>query len=165
MANKEVQTLIETIEFTRDLTKYYLHKLKGIDNHKVFEVEGKRLNSVLWIIAHMAVSENFLLLICTGGERVKIPWARQFGLGSEIPKKKDCPPMEEVLLTLNEVHQQAIKHLNTLSDEQLSTPTTKELSFIGDNTIKNVIKHHIRHEGSHNGQLGWLCKLFDIKTI
>ena len=100
MAKTATQTLVETLEISRDLTTYYLKKLNEKDVHKTFEVEGKKLNSVLWLVAHITVSENWLLLVCTGGNRVKIPWARQFGLGAEIPKKEDCPPFDEVMKLL-----------------------------------------------------------------
>ena len=108
MPKTETQTLVETLELTRDLTKYYLKSLKGKDIHKVFESEGIQLNNIIWLIAHITVSQNWLLLVCTGGEKVNIPWARQFGLGSEIPKKEDCPPFEEILDYFKEVHENKI---------------------------------------------------------
>ena len=165
MAKTETQTLVETLNLTRDLTRYYLSKLKGQDIHKVFEVEGKQLNSILWLIAHITVSQNWLLLVCTGGNRVKIPWARQFGMGSEIPKAEDCPPFEEVLSYFKQVHEESMNFISTLSDEQLGEPTTNGINFGGEDSKRAIIKHAIRHEGVHAGHLSWLCKLFDVKTI
>lgn len=165
MAKTETQTLVETLELGRDLTRFYLSKLKGQDVYKVFEVEGKKLNSILWLIAHITVSENWLLLVCTGGEHVKIPWARQFGLGSEVPKPEDCPPFEEVLDYFKKVHEKSIAYISTLSDEELGQPTTNGIDFGGEDSIRAIIKHCIRHEGVHAGHLSWLCKLFDVKTI
>lgn len=165
MAKTETQTLIETLNSTRDLTRYYLSNLKGQDVHKVFEVEGKKLNSILWLVAHMAVSENWLLLVCTRGEHVKIPWARQFGLGSEIPKPEDCPSFEEVLEYFKKVHDTAIAHISTFTDADLASPTTNGIDFGGEDSKRAIIRHCIRHEGVHAGHLSWLCKLFDVKTI
>ena len=165
MSRTETQTLVETLELSRDLTRYYLKNLENQDFYKVFEVEGKQLNSILWLIAHITVSENWLLLVCTGGEKVDIPWARQFGLGSEIPKKEDYPPIDEILKKFKEVHFKAINYINDLTDEDLSQPTTNGIDFGGEDSVRAIIKHAVRHEASHAGHLGWLCKLFGVKTI
>ena len=165
MPKTETQTLVETLELSRELTKYYLKNLENQDIHKVFEIEGKQLNSIIWLIAHITVSENWLLLVCTGGEKVSIPWARQFGLGSEVPKAEDCPPFEEVLNYFNEVHEKSIAYISQLTDDDLNKPTANGIDFGGEDSIRAIIKHAIRHEGAHAGHLGWLCKLFGVKTI
>lgn len=165
MAKTETQTLVEMLEMSRGLTKFYLKKLEGQDIYKVFEVEGKQLNSMLWLIAHLTVSENWLLLVCTGGEKVSIPWARQFGLGSTIPAKEDYPPVEDIMKMFDEVHKKSIEYVASLSDEDLTKPTTNGVTLGGEDTVGSIIKHAVRHEGSHAGHLGWLCKLFDVKTI
>lgn len=165
MAKTETQTLVEMIKMSRGLTHFYLKKLEGKDIYKTFEVEGKKLNSILWLIAHLAVTENWLLLVCTGGEKVTIPWARQFGLGSEVPAKEDYPPVEDIKAKLDEVHKAAIKYISTLSDKDLTKPTTNGMTLGGEDTVSAIIKHSIRHESTHTGHLGWLCKLFDVKTI
>jgi len=165
MHKTQTQTLLETLELSRDLTKFYLSHLKGKDEHKVFEIDGKKLNSISWLIAHITVSENWLLLVCTGGEKVAIPWARQYGLGSIPPNKEDAPAFEEILTYFKEVHQKATEHISKLTDEELAKPTTNGTTFGGEDSIGAIIKHAIRHECTHAGHLGWLCKLFDVKTI
>ncbi len=165
MAKTETQTLVETLNLTRDLSNFYIKQLEGKDIYKVFELEGIKLNSIIWLIAHLAVSENWLLLVCTGGDRVKIPWARQFGMGSEIPKQEDCPPFEEVLDYFNKVHTECVNYISQLTDEDLAKPTTNGVKFGGEDSVRAIIKHAIRHEGAHAGQLGWLCKLHGVKNI
>ena len=165
MSKTETQTLVETLELSRDLTRYYLSNLKEQDVYKVFEIEGKQLNSIIWLVAHITVSENWLLLVCTGGEHVKIPWARQFGLGSEVPKKEDCPPFEEILSYFKQVHKKSIAYISQLTDDDLNQPTTNGIDFGGEDSVRAIIKHAIRHECAHAGHLGWLCKLFGVKTI
>lgn len=165
MAKTETQTLVEMLEMSRGLTKYYLNKLEGQDIYKTFEIEGKQLNSILWLIAHITVSENWLLLVCTGGEKVSIPWARQFGLGSTVPAKEDYPPVEDIMAKFDEVHKASIAYISSLSDEDLTKPTTNGVTLGGEDTVSSIIKHGVRHEGSHAGHLGWLCKLFNVKTI
>jgi uncharacterized damage-inducible protein DinB len=165
MPKTETQTLVETLNLTRDLTRYYLKNLKGQDIHKVFKCEDVELNSIIWLIAHITVSQNWLLLVCTGGEQVKIPWARQFGLGSKIPNKEDCPPFDEVLSYFKEVHEKAITFVSQLTEKDLAKPTTNGIDFGGEDSVRAIIKHSIRHEGVHTGHLSWLCKLFGVKTI
>ncbi len=165
MQKKETEVLVEMLEMSRQLTHFYFKKLEGQDIYKVFEIEGKQLNSILWLIAHITVSENWLLLVCTGGEKVAIPWARQFGLGSTIPNKEDYPPAEEIMTYFNEVHQKSIKYISSLTDESLAKPTTNGVTLGGKDSIGSIIKHAIRHESAHAGHLGWLCKLFEVETI
>jgi len=165
MVKTETQTLVETLELSRGLTKYYLSHLKGKDVHHQFEVNSVKLNSILWLIAHITVSENWLLLVCTGGERVRIPWARQFGLGSEVPKKEDCPDFKEVLHYFKQVHQTAMAHVSQLTDKDLGKLTTNNTTFGGEDSVRAIVKHAIRHECVHAGHLGWLCKLHQVKTI
>lgn len=165
MQKSETQTLVEMLELSRELTKFYLSHLKGKDEHKIFEIDGKQFNSISWLIAHITISENWLLLVCTGGEHVKIPWARQYGLGSIPPKKEDAPSFEEILKYFKEVHQTAINHISKLTDEDLSKPTANGIDFGGEDSVRAIIKHTVRHECAHAGHLSWLCKLFDVKTI
>lgn len=165
MSATEINTLANTLDYTRGITLQYFDKLKEVDPHHLFEVDGKKLNSTLWIMAHLAVTENFLILRSTGGEMIRFSWAKLFGLGSTIPEPKDCPPFEEVLSTMKTVHQNSIAHLRTLNDADLIKATTTGFKFGGEDSFRRVITHSISHEGTHAGHLGWLCKLHGIKTL
>lgn len=157
--------LADVMDKTRQLSLFYFSQLKGKDLYKTFQSEEVELNSAFWIFAHLTVTENFLLLRSTGGELIKFSWAKQFGIGSTVPTREECPPLQEVLETSREVHERAINHLRTLSDEALKKPTTTGVTFGGEDSIRSIIMHAIRHEGAHAGHLGWLCKLHGVKTI
>jgi uncharacterized damage-inducible protein DinB len=101
----------------------------------------------------------------TGAEHVKIPWARLVGLGSTPPEKDQYPPLDEIRSVMNEVHAKSLAHVRTLDADQLNQPNTSGFNFMGIHTFRDVIIHTIRHEGTHTGHLGWLCKLQGIKTI
>ncbi len=159
------ETLAQTMEQTRNLTLFYFNKLKDQDIHKQFVLEGLALNNAFWIMAHLAVTENFLLLHSIGAEREKISWARNFGLGSEIMEPENCPMFEEVKTVMNSVHAKAMNYVRSLTDEDLLKPTINGVNFGGEDSVKSTIMHAIRHEGGHTGQLGWLCKLYGIKTF
>ena len=158
----EAKVLSEMLDKTRAMTRWYISKMKDVDMHRTFEVEGKTLNSAFWITAHLAVTENWLTLTATNGSPVDIPWRKQFSMGSEIPKPEDCPPIKEVLDKMKEVHAAAMEHISSLTDEQLAQPNAKGWDFGGTETVKGIIQHAIRHEGTHTGHLSWLCKLHGI---
>jgi len=160
----EAQSLAHVMDRARQYSRFYLSCLKDQDPHREFICEGKPLNSVFWLVAHLATSENGLLLRATGGPFEKFSWAKHFTLGSQGLPKEQCPPYEEVWSTFKAVHDKAMAHLITLSPEQLDSPNITGLPLIGD-TTRDVITHAIRHEALHTGHLTWLCKLYGIKTM
>ncbi len=161
----ETEVLANMVDKTRELTNIYLHFLKDVDPHRVFESNGVQLNTVFWLMAHLPVTQNFLLLRANGGEVIKIPWARQFGLGSVPSAKEDCPPIDEVRDVMKTVHEKAVAHISTLNLDLLDTDNTIGFEFAGEKSVRSLIVHSIRHEATHAGHLGWLCKLHGIKTI
>ena len=165
MAKSESQILAEIVENTRQLTLSYIQQLKGVDLYREFECEGVKLNSVFWIMGHLPVTQNFLLLRSTGGEAVRIPWARTFGMGATPLIQSEYPSLEEVEATLHEVHSQCVRHVAGLQEESLGNKNTTGFSILGQDTIKSVIVHAIRHENMHAGHLSWLCKLHGLQTI
>lgn len=160
----EAQVLSHVMDRTREWTRYYLSALKGQDPHRRFVCEGKELNTAFWLVAHLATTENGLLLAATGGPFEKFWWAKHFTLAAAGLPKEECPPYEEVWATFNAVHTKAIAHIATLDEEALNGSNLTKLPALGS-TVRDVITHAIRHEGGHAGQLGWLCKLYGIKTI
>lgn len=161
----EAQTLCQAFEMSRNLSMSFFKLLEGKDLQKEFECEGKKLNSAYWIMGHLAVTENYLLLKMCGGEIERFAWARPFGLGGAMPAEDERPSMEEMLKTLDTVHQKAMQHIAALTEEQLNTPIETQLPVGKERTIRGVILHAIRHEASHAGHLGWLCKLHGVKTL
>ncbi len=161
----EAAILSHVMDKSRQLTNIFLDLIKDVDPYRVFESGGSKLNSVFWIMAHLAVTKNFLLLRCTGGELVKIPWARQFGLGSVPSAKEDCPPIEEVKGFLSDVHRKSVLHIASLNDSYLDEVNATGFEFAGEKSVRSIIIHAIRHENLHGGHLSWLCKLHGIKTL
>lgn len=159
----EAQILAEVLIKTRELTRWYLLKLKDVDVYKSFMVEGKKFNPVIWEIGHMANSENFLLLYLTHGKGLRFEWAKLFGIGVTPPKKENYPPYDELWKAFQDVHEYAINHISSLTEEELDAPS--RIEFAGVTTVREAIQHGIRHEGTHIGHLGWLCKMHDVKTV
>jgi hypothetical protein len=161
----ETQTLALTIERTREYARYYLKHLKDADPHREFTVEGVTLNTQYWLTAHLTSTQNWLLLRATGGPFEKFSWAKYFNLGSTPPARELCPPYEEVKAMFKAIHEKAVAHVTTLTDEQLGQPHAAMMKLGGQDSVRDVILHHIRHEALHTGQLAWLCKLQGIKTM
>jgi uncharacterized damage-inducible protein DinB len=160
----EAQVLAHMMDRARQYTRLYLSPLKDQDPHRQFVCEGKPLNTLFWLVAHLATSENGLLLRATGGPFEKFSWAKHYTLGSQGLPREQAPPYEEVWATFKAVHEKAMAHLPTLTDAQLLSPNTTGLSAIGG-TTRDVVTHAIRHEALHTGHISWLCKLYGVKTM
>lgn len=160
----EAQTLAHVMDRTRQWTRWYFNALKDQDLHRRFVCEGKELNSAFWLIAHMATTENGLLLAATGGPFQKFSWAKHFTVGGPGLPPDQCPPVDEVWATFNEVHTKAMAHVASLSEEALNAPSKGVIPGTGSQ-VRDAITHAIRHEGGHIGHLSWLCKLYGIKMI
>ena len=159
----EAQVLSHMMDRTREWTRYYLSGLKSQDPHRRFDCDGKELNTVFWLVAHMATSQNGLLLAAAGGPFEKFWWAKHFTLGAPGLPPEECPTYEEVWETFKSVHQKAIAHIATLNEDQLNAPNPTKLAI--GTTVRDVITHAIRHEGGPSGQLAWLCKLYGVTTV
>ena len=163
---KETEVLAEMLDMSRKLTQYYIDKLNGADLHKVFKTEsGEKFNSAYWIIAHLAVTENWLILYSTHGEAERISWGKMFALGAPQPQAEFLPAIDEVMNIFHRVHEKAVSHIMSLSDEMLDSPTKTATTFGGEDSCRKTIMHAVRHEANHAGHLGWLCKMYGIKTI
>jgi len=160
----EAAVLAHTMRKTREYTRFYLNKLQGQDLHRRFICEGKELNSAYWLIAHIAVTQNGLLLMATGGPFEKFSWAKHFGRGGAGLPPEQCPPLEEVMAIFDRIHDTATTHVAALPDEALEGPNVTGIAMIGT-SVRDVIIHAIRHEGLHTGHLSWLCKLYGIGTM
>ena len=136
-----------------------LDALQGTDLHLRPGINGKTFNSAFWIAAHLAVSQNWLILRGTAGPFRKFSWAKHFSIGSTPVPEALCPPWPEVRGVMDEVHQAALAHLSTLGDADLDRPHEALMELSGGNAMRDIVAHHILHEAGHAGQLGWLCKL------
>lgn len=165
MANTEAQILSDTFQKVRDLTKWYSSLLKGVDPNKKWEVNGKALNSALWVTSHLTWAENFLLLKGIGGKELELPWLEHYNISSDGSIHDSNHQMKEVLDTLKTVHEKAMAHLKSMSDEDMDKENVLGFGFGGLKTNRILIQHAIRHEAMHTGHLSWLCKINGIDTV
>lgn len=164
MNNKtEAQVLAGAYESVRNLSKLYISRLKDIDVSKQYSIDGVKLNPAYWITAHLVWTEHYLLVQGIGNKTLDIPWLDEFGFGSSPEEVKIKPGFKEILMKLDEVHQEAMKILMGISDEEIEKPNYIEADFGGVNNKRNVITHAIRHEPMHIGQLSWILKAGGVK--
>lgn len=160
----EAQILAHTMDKTREYTRSYLDPLLEHDLHRTFVCEGYQLNTAYWLLAHITITQNGLLLMATGGPFEKFSWAKHFSRGMKGLPSTECPPVQEVLETFDRIHLKALAHIGTLPDTALEGPNLTGIARIGTST-RDVIIHAIRHEALHTGHLSWLCKLYGVSTM
>lgn len=165
MVNKEALILSDMFQKTRDLTRWYLSLLKESDPFKRWEVNGTRLNSVLWLASHITWAENFLLLKGTGGEPVVLDWLENYNIKSSGDLHHAEHNMKTVMAVMKEVHEKAMAHVLTLSDEEMEAENFIGFGFGGVKTNRIMVNHAIRHEAMHTGHLSWLCKINKVESV
>lgn len=160
----EGAVLAKAMDAARKNTLYYFDKLKDRDLQYAPSINGVELNSAHWIMAHLATTENGLLLFATGGAGEKFSWAKHYMNGTMPPAPELRPAIDDVLATMQRVHEQAMAHISAMDSAALSAPLPPQLAKFGTE-LRDVVNAAIRHEGYHCGQLGWSCKIHGIKTV
>ncbi|MCB0726405.1 MAG: DinB family protein [Ignavibacteriae bacterium] len=158
MKKSESEILAEVYEMVRGLSIFYLSNLSKIDIDKRIEADGIKYNSAYWIAAHLVWTEHSLILNGIAGEDMKIDWLNDYAYGCDPDKIKNKPPIEEVLKTMDEVHEKALTVIKNQTDEQLDEDNLFGESFGGSKSKRTLIIHAIRHEPMHIGQLSWILK-------
>lgn len=161
----EAQVLADAYESVRNLSKFYLSKVDGFDTEQCIVSGETKFNSAHWIAAHLVWTEHFLLIQGLRKESLDIPWLGQYGFGSKPEDIKSKPDFKEVLAKLDEVHRLAVKNILELSDEEIEKENAVNAAFGGVNNKRNIIKHAIRHEPMHIGQLSWILKANGIEMV
>src|ERR1041384_2156047 len=98
----ESQIITDIFDNGRKLSGFFLGKLKDVDPLKEIEANGQKLNSIQWIVAHMAWAEDGLMLKGAGHKGSGIEWLEQFKIGGSGADKTKWPPFEEVMKGFNE---------------------------------------------------------------
>jgi uncharacterized damage-inducible protein DinB len=160
------QLLSKAFQQSRQLNKFYISKLKELDPYENIEFGGEKFNSIYWLTAHLIWAENNLLVVQTGGDIGAPEWISHYSIFSDGSLHQGHDTYKELLNLMNELHQKAIAHLESLTDEQLDEDNVSKMSLGGTDVSKRFsIIHAIRHESTHTGHFGWIGKMNKIKTI
>ena len=162
----QAELLADTLDRTRGLTRYYTSLLRETNPEAQIDVNGIKLNSLYWLIAHLIWAEDNLAVQMTGGQSVAPEWAEKYCINSNGILHEGRPDFKTLLAELKRVHEASLAHIRQLTDEDLAQPNPAGMHFgDGDTSRRVMIQHAIRHEGTHVGHLGWLCKLQGIKGV
>jgi hypothetical protein len=164
---KETAVLAGCLDNARQLTRFYLSKLKTVDPVYRYQLSPEcSINSYYWIIGHLCWAENLLVLKNLGiAPLFSYDWLESFSLGRNDGLQEGMPPFSVVLDAFKQIHHQALKAIQELDEESLNKESGLGFNFGNGNSIREILKHAIRHESVHTGHLGLLCKISGISTI
>ncbi len=166
MSRTEAHTLADTMDMTRQLIRYYLSALKTADPYRRTEFGGLTFNSVYWLTAHLIYTEDTLIVKSSTGTSIAPDWLQHYQIGTDGELHEGHGEFKSLLDTMKDVHERSMVHLRSLTDEQLAADSTLGFSFgDGDTSVRMMVMHAIRHEGTHIGNLAYLCKMKGIKMV
>lgn len=161
----ESRTLLEAYESVRALSKFFFGMIGDSDIHKSPVLEGVKFNNIHWIIAHLAWSENMLILKAVGNIDSGIPWLEEYAIDSDPDEIRTKPDLPELIRAIDSIHEQAKEVISGLTDADLDSDNELNISFGKNKSKRVIIQHAIRHEPMHIGQLSWLLKLSGKETV
>ena len=151
------------LEMARWMT---LAGVEGLTEAEMTYQPKEGMNHPLWLLGHIAVSENGLILrLCSGKDLLSGDWQGKFGIKSvPVADAKAYPKKEEVLAALAKTHEAAIEYVRSLAASDLDKrpmnlgemPPSAQARF---STIARCIAGHVAHEASHVGQMAVLRRL------
>ena len=165
MAKTEAQAFLEVYESVRNLSKMYISNINKETLHNCYELNGVKMNSAYWLVTHLVWTERFLIIQGIGGKDMEDHWLDEYGFGSKPEEIKTEPEYEEVLKLLDDIHAKAVEIITPLTDEQLNEQNNINANFGGKTDKRAVLKHAIRHEPMHIGQISWILKADNVEMF
>ena|SRR5258707_1369043 len=159
----EAQILGDAYESMKNLSKMYISQFENLDLYMQYELSGTKVNNAHWIMAHLVWTEHFLIIEGIGDQKMEIPWLEEYAYGTNPEEAKTKMTFAELMKYMTDVHRKAMEIINAVSDDEIEKPNYIEAKFGGVNNKRNVIKHAIRHEPMHIGQLSWILKVNGVK--
>jgi len=152
---------LATLGFARRST---LGFLEDIPEDKLCYQPFPGTNHALWIIGHLACTDNFLLT-AIGGRQTDLPatWNELFGMGSTPQPDPDAyPPPAEVRQQLDARRDELIEWFKSMDGDQLVAPLPEDYqTFARDHAA--LMTSIAWHEGLHAGQLTVVRKTLGLK--
>lgn len=157
------QMLVDQLESARRITLETFAEFSP--QEQLFQPKPD-LNHPLWLLGHIAGSENHLVLeFCAGKPLLPKPYGKLFGIGSKLlADPSGYPAAEEVLAELAKVHQAALAWARGASQAELDQPPIGFERM--DDRVRQLfatrgrcVWFHAQHEAMHSGQMGYLRRL------
>ncbi|HRI85398.1 MAG TPA: DinB family protein [Ignavibacteria bacterium] len=163
MDNKAANILADAFESVRNLTKLYFSKLDDKNYYDENNINGVKINTAFWLLAHLVWTEHSLIVYGIGNREMEIPWLDKYAFGSDPGSIESQPSLEELRDKFEKVHALAMEIIRNLSDEQLEEDNHIGASFGSSKSKKSLLVHVIRHEPMHIGQLSLILKSNGVK--
>ena len=160
MARNEITILADMFDKTRQLTRFYISKLKEVNPYQPIEFGGMKFNSIYWLTAHLLWAEDNLLVRSTGGTSLVPKWLNHYKIGADGSLHEGHGDYKALLDEMKQCHNNILAYLNSISDDILDKDNAFGIDFgDGDKSNRMIIMHTIRHEGTHIGNLAWMSKM------
>lgn len=156
MANFTIETGKAALEFSRGMT---LKLLEGIPADKRCHQPTPAANHVLWVLGHLANTDDFFLSTLTNSEPKLCEKHRTlFGMGSKpTANAADYPAYEDILESLNTRRAALLGWYSTLTDETMKQPLPGDLAQFAP-SLAAFASTLAWHEGLHAGQISVVRK-------
>lgn len=165
MSTKTEATIIADIyKDTRGLAKFFISKIDPETAEYHHTLDGRKLNSPYWIVAHMIWAQYALQCQSMDGPDLDLPWLTHYCIGSDGTLHEGRPSFTELLKVMDDVNTHCNNHVRSLTEAQLDEPANLK-AIHWETTKRRILYHSIRHEGQHIGHLSWICKLNGIATV
>jgi hypothetical protein len=161
----EQEILADIYANVRRFTRNQLHQLKEVDLTLRPVINGKTFNSVYWIAAHLAWTEDYLLHRALTGKSSAIEWLHDYRQTSKPEDATRFPSYNEILHTLDELHAIALHNIKSMSTTDMEKINNVQDDYLGQTIKRQIIYNAIQHEPMHCGHLSWLMKVHGLKTI
>jgi hypothetical protein len=151
---------LEQMEFARGYTKMFLEDLTP---EEWFWQPPEPVTHVAWQVGHLAIAQFGLVCLRMRGEQpgdeeiIPREYRKMFGKGSTATDAADCPTPEDLLATLDRVHQEVVALVPTLTADTLAEPVDPGHPIF--KTKLSTLSFTPQHEMIHAGQIALLRRL------
>lgn len=136
--------LVDQLRFTRD---EFARSFAGVSGEDAIH-RLTPMNSISWIIAHLAAQEHFYWVACAQGKNILPEFVRHCGYGHPAT----TPPLSEVVDAWEAVKAAADKFLDTLNPEKLVTFLVEQGQTFDEN-VGTTLMRNMFHYWSHLGEI------------
>jgi hypothetical protein len=161
MSRTQIQAAVDRLKMAHGRVKDFTNDLTP---DEWFWHPAEFTTHVAWQVGHLAVSDYNLCLRRLRGrtkeDETLIPDAfiEHFKLGSQpVAGAANYPPIAEINRVFDAVHDQSLKELAALSDEELDVPADPPHPIF--KTKLGAVDYASGHDLVHNGQIGLLRRL------
>ena len=161
MSSMRISAAIDQLKTVRGVTKHFL---SGLTPDEWFWMPEPAVTHIAWQVGHIAFAEYGLCLKRLRGARpedeqlISASFVERFGRGSTpVAGPENNPPVEDVLETMDRVHEQALSELAGYTDEELDVPVDPPHPVFKTNL--GAVAFCPDHEALHAGQIVLLRRM------